>query len=704
MRPRDRPGVSEITGILIMLATVVTLGVLIFAAAGGGMRSLSENYAVGMTRAQNAAAERLVVEQASFDSSENPALDGSSTNHATGSTSSIAASLTTSGSDDLIVAYVSAADAGAASPPSVSSVAGAGLTWTQRLASSAETVPESYVPITITNGQAAATPNPFQEKVTWNPSTYSSSEASDLGNVRFCSDNECVAPLYGWLESCTPSCSPSATLATAWVQLTSAIPGSGGTLTVYIVFEPTSVDFDGNYWGEAPNLSSPYGLYDNGANVFTQYGGASWSSFTEVEGAWSTSNGYLQQTATTGSYNAGPAALIEGASYAASGSYVIDTAFQYTTHATARVGIMAVTGLTGGDPEGYRFIGQQSNNGAGFISFLNDRVAWVVNDAYTGAVSTSYTMEVVDSAGTWSGTLYSGYGTSGTSLTTLATTTYTTNNAEASATGYVGISAAYYTGTTVEGDPASFQWFVMRALPPGGVMPSATPGSISTGGYTLDLEEWYAVSSSPLTGASITATLSAPATEATWMAVYGLGGVDTASPFDPSVSVPASSSGTSPSTTISTTNSNDVLLYACAAQAGGVAAGFTNVYSNAYPPNQGEYVGYDTVSSTQSGLVTSCGTNAYGAELSDAVAGFPGGADLYVRNDGSVVSTLAGVYVDDVTSGTAVFEGTLSVYVGPGTFAEVPSSTLSFPVTDGHTYSFTVTTSYGSTVLYEEEA
>ncbi len=38
-----------------------------------------------------------------------------------------------------------------------------------------------------------------------------------------------------------------------------------------MAFEPTSTNFDNNYWGEAPTLSSTYGQYDNGANVFAAY-------------------------------------------------------------------------------------------------------------------------------------------------------------------------------------------------------------------------------------------------------------------------------------------------------------------------------------------------------------------------------------------------------------------------------------------------
>jgi len=129
----------------------------------------------------------------------------------------------------------------------------------------------AYVAITITNSQNSGTPATFQEKITFNPSTYSTYEAANLGNIRFCLDTYCSKPLFAWLESCTPSCTTAATSAIAWVKLTSSIAASGGTLIVYMVFQITSTNFDTNYWGEAPSISGTYGQYDNGANVFTFY-------------------------------------------------------------------------------------------------------------------------------------------------------------------------------------------------------------------------------------------------------------------------------------------------------------------------------------------------------------------------------------------------------------------------------------------------
>jgi len=326
--------------------------------------------------------------------------------------------------------------------------------------------------IILKNTQNVNSPSPFQQMLQLEASEINSvlpsstpQVASDFHNIRF-KYNYSYIP--AWLESINNG------VATIWVNIPVSIPANS-SITIDMEVDP-SLNFDGVYWGEAPQLSPTYGEYDNGANVFTQYGGGGstgWSKFTYVGGAWTTANGYLQQTSTSGSYLGGPAALIESTSYPNNGYYILGMAFNYTTEADARVGIMAVaTPTSTPDAFGYRFFGQQSNNGAGFISFLNDQIAWVDN-TYQGVVSTPYTMVIVNAGGTWSGNLYSGYGNEiSTPLTSFSNISYTAANYEGATSGYVGISAAYQSGSGVIPNPISVMWFYMRAYPPNGVMPS----------------------------------------------------------------------------------------------------------------------------------------------------------------------------------------------------------------------------------------
>jgi len=339
----------------------------------------------------------------------------------------------------------------------------------------------AYVPITLSNSQSSATPSPFQQMIQINEGNYANYIAynGNIANFEFYTQSGQILP--AWIES-----NNSGTL-TVWVKLPNGIPASS-SLIIYLGFASKTTNLLSSSGttgiGEAPQLSSTYGEYDDGASVFTQYGGKSWSSFTFLGGTWSTANGYLQQTATsTSGYSAGgPAALIESTSYPNNGYYILGMAFNYTTESDARAGIIAVaTPTSKPDVFGYRFIGQQKNKGAGFISFLNDWVAWVVGNTYQGAVSTAYTMIITDAGGTWSGNLYSGYGTeTSTPLTSLSPTAYTHANYEGATSGYVGISATYYSNSATIPNPINVMWFYMRAYPPNGVMPSVSFGSLST--------------------------------------------------------------------------------------------------------------------------------------------------------------------------------------------------------------------------------
>ena len=421
-RYRRRKAVSEIIATLLMILLVVCVGTAIFAYTSSGLGSFSANFSNLISNQGEAVAQQFSLDLATFN--------------------------LTSG-----------------------------------------TLP--YVVLSVSNSETSSTPAPFQEMITINPSLYTSYEAGDLGNIRFFSTfsgGSFSSPLDSWLESASSSPSNNALSAVFWVNLPSGIPATSSA-DIYMVFEPVSTEFDGTIAGEAPQLSLNYGEYDNGENVFSQYGGASWSSFTFQSGTWTTSNGYLQQTSTSasGGTGGGPTALIEGTQYPVTGSYVLEMAFSYSGQASPRVGIVAdatPVGAAGSgtvDTSAYRFIGQQNNNGRGFVSFLNDLVAWVVSNLYQGSTGTPYSMQVTDAGGTWSGNLYPGYSVTGSPLSSLAPTTYTNANQQGATSGYVGISAGYYTGSQVVGNPVSVQWFRMRAYPPNGVMPSISYGSMNFG-------------------------------------------------------------------------------------------------------------------------------------------------------------------------------------------------------------------------------
>lgn len=80
------------------------------------------------------------------------------------------------------------------------------------------------------------------------------------------------------------------------------------------------------------------------------------------------------------------------------------------------------------------------------------------------------------------------------------------------------------------------------------------------------------------------------------------------------------------------------------------------------------------------------------------------GADLYVRNVGSVSSSLVSVYVVDQSTGDFVVQIPTSTSLTVGDFVDIPHTTISFAPAHGHTYSFTVTSSRGNSVTYDARA
>jgi hypothetical protein len=111
----------------------------------------------------------------------------------------------------------------------------------------------------------------------------------------------------------------------------------------------------------------------------------------------------------------------------------------------------------------------------------------------------------------------------------------------------------------------------------------------------------------------------------------------------------------------------------------------------------------------QTNVVTSCGgTSAYGAEITDALTGsgsaaFPG-ASVYVRNVGTVPITLVSVYVVDQSTNTFVMQAAINQALSVGVLVDIPQTTISFTPSHGSTYSFTVTSSSGNSVTFDEKA
>jgi|GEM_PF-6575841 hypothetical protein len=195
--------------------------------------------------------------------------------------------------------------------------------------------------------------------------------------------------------------------------------------------------------------------------------------------------------------------------------------------------------------------------------------------------------------------------------------------------------------------------------------------SVETGSsFYQKLEEWYALAPSTLNSVTITATLSGSATGETWIAVFGISGASTSTPFDPNVSLPATATATNNvQTTMSTTNANDMLLYSCAPFSGSMASGFTTIESYNSYSDMDEYVGYKTVSSTQSNIVTSCGgSGTYGVEITDAVQAAPTTTST-ITSTYTTTSTVSSTYTTTSTKTSTSTSTSFGFYQTPVAFS-----------------------------------
>ena len=80
------------------------------------------------------------------------------------------------------------------------------------------------------------------------------------------------------------------------------------------------------------------------------------------------------------------------------------------------------------------------------------------------------------------------------------------------------------------------------------------------------------------------------------------------------------------------------------------------------------------------------------------------GADVYVRNVGTIASTLVSVYVVDQSTNTFVTQVAISTALNVGTAVDIPHATVTFTPSHGHTYSFTVTSNLGNSVTFNAKA
>ena len=345
-------------------------------------------------------------------------------------------------------------------------------------------MPQFYVTITLKNSQGSATSSPFQVLIQPDPSLYSTHEATNLGNIRFCADTFCTVTFYSWLEGCGASspygsCSTSSTSAAFWIRLTSSIAAGGGVLTIYMAFLTTTSNFDGNVAGESPTLSSTYAQFDNGANVFNFYdnfAGTSgpssslWTtSYFGSAGTFATNN---MLTITCAAHSAYNAAVVEKTALTtpevAEADLASQTGNQFTDVGEGSAWDATANGVAN---NGYT-ISWNGQTGAQFDRFWVDTAGTrtMLNTTAAGSIPNF-------PSGVWHVSWYAtgheeardGVGNPGAFVqrdsTVSMPSTYVMVIGEASSSGASGT--------------ISVQWARMRSTPPNDVMPSVSLGGIA---------------------------------------------------------------------------------------------------------------------------------------------------------------------------------------------------------------------------------
>ncbi|MGC8662717.1 MAG: DUF2341 domain-containing protein, partial [Candidatus Micrarchaeia archaeon] len=323
-----------------------------------------------------------------------------------------------------------------------------------------------YEPITITNSQSTATPAPFQQMVNITESNFSSYIAynNNFANFEYLYANGTVIP--AWIES-----NQSGKLIT-WVKLASGIPASN-SITIYLGLASKSTNLLSNTGttgiGEAPQLSSTYAEYDDGASVFNFYDNFAGTSLNTNKWTAAVSGGSI--TVNNGvSLNSGTSSTSNyaGLIYATSqnpSNIIIETLMNingtpsgYARDRMFRSGKGTVISMGWGDA------GMFGNGGA--PQYYDGGSSGVsVPISSSPKVYNLFEQWQFPSTGTLTWTSYNNNGGSPGAKIFSASTTFT-----------VATFSSFYTVTydTSTLSVENIQWTRTRAYPPNGVMPSVS--------------------------------------------------------------------------------------------------------------------------------------------------------------------------------------------------------------------------------------
>ena len=323
----------------------------------------------------------------------------------------------------------------------------------------------AYIPVTVTNSESTATPTDFQQLVTVDLSYYSAFLNQDLSNTFFSSDTAGSTVVTSWLESGNTYPFNSVNF---WLYLPDGI-GASSSITVYLQVDLSGANhFNDTTTGVAPQLSSTYAEYDDGANIFNYY--QRWGGLSALPANWSSVSGTVitfnsdyteiaPDTSTGGWYgiylNPIPSSL--------SSTTTIWELYGNNYNGVNAGQYIGTSGDTPGTADGYGF-----GEGGTTISLI-----YLANAGTSAYISTGY-----DDTNT--NKIYSMMMTSPTSLTMTINynSIFTTTSAVSESPTYFDIAPSN-NGGSKPSTGVYVYWLRTRAYPPNGVMPSVSFGSVA---------------------------------------------------------------------------------------------------------------------------------------------------------------------------------------------------------------------------------
>ena len=319
-----------------------------------------------------------------------------------------------------------------------------------------------YVPINITNTNDTATTKNFQAMVKINWSAYSKYLLPTLSNVRFYNSTLFTPSheLAAWMENNNTLQAHSSIV---WVNMSGTVITGKSSVKIYMLFGPSTENF-GKHWGEAPQLSATYGQYDNGAKVFTYYN----ANPADTTGWTIAGSAGLSTAAPSGSYFKAPNAYYANS---ANGDYMYKPVSGLAP-GTVLTFWVYTTGL--GD-----LFFMCNSSGAGQMARLDGRNTygdWASQVATASWTSWSNPSSgLLEPANTWFKIDVVIGATSSTMYIAPADTAIGTVGTEANA--YTFTNNGNYLGLVGDALGSTYitYWngFVIRAYPPGGVMPAS---------------------------------------------------------------------------------------------------------------------------------------------------------------------------------------------------------------------------------------